>query len=330
MPFNGAGVYSPPGANFPAVANTLILSNDYNTVVNDIATALSGCMTKDGQTVLTANIPFNNFRLTGLAAGTARTDAAQVGQVQDSGLLLIGTIAGTANAVTGNLTPAITAYVSGQMYVFIPTSNNSGPTTIAINGLAAKNIYAGGLPSIGGELRTGIPVLLEYDGTQFNVLGSRTPMPVTTLNMQSTDVNSTGGGGACDLMTYTVKANTLNANNKCIRVTAFGKLANNANAKGLIFDWGSTHNAFGFVMGISNPYRWVCTIWIVRTSASNQRLFALLHEGTPSLGAGALPAMTEVTDTQTDTADIILKFNMTVSTTASDIVQEFMLTELMN
>lgn len=64
MPFNGAGVYSPPGADFPAVAGTLIESTKFNNVINDIATALSTCLTKDGQTTVTANIPGSNFALT--------------------------------------------------------------------------------------------------------------------------------------------------------------------------------------------------------------------------------------------------------------------------
>lgn len=64
MPFNGSGQYSPPGADFPAVANTLIQASKFNNIINDIATALSTAVTKDGQTVVTANIPFAGFALT--------------------------------------------------------------------------------------------------------------------------------------------------------------------------------------------------------------------------------------------------------------------------
>jgi hypothetical protein len=113
MPFNGAGVYSPPGANFPAVANTLILSNDYNTVVNDIATALSNCMTKDGQTVLTANIPMAGFRFTGLGAGAAVGDSATIGQAETftNKTLTAPTISNPS--VTGTLTAAGLVDLSG-------------------------------------------------------------------------------------------------------------------------------------------------------------------------------------------------------------------------
>lgn len=59
MPFNGAGVYTPPAADFPVVTLTTISSAHNNNTINDIATALSNCITKDGQTVLSADIPFS-------------------------------------------------------------------------------------------------------------------------------------------------------------------------------------------------------------------------------------------------------------------------------
>lgn len=64
MSFNGAGLYSPPATDFPAVAGTLIQATKFNNVINDIATGLSTCITKDGQQTLTANIPFNGFYAT--------------------------------------------------------------------------------------------------------------------------------------------------------------------------------------------------------------------------------------------------------------------------
>lgn len=64
MPYNGAGLYSPPAADFPAVSNTLIQATKFNNTVNDIATALSTAITKDGQTTVTANIPFSGFYAT--------------------------------------------------------------------------------------------------------------------------------------------------------------------------------------------------------------------------------------------------------------------------
>lgn len=82
MPFNGGGSFSPPGASFPAVANTLIEATKFNAVINDICTnGLSNVITKDGQTTITANIPMSGFKFTGLAAGTANGDSLRYEQL---------------------------------------------------------------------------------------------------------------------------------------------------------------------------------------------------------------------------------------------------------
>jgi hypothetical protein len=178
MPFNGSGAFAPPGADYPAVANTLIESTKRNNIDSDFSTGLSTCITKDGQTTVTANIPFAGYRLTGVGAATARTDAAQYAQVQNSAPLLIGTIAGT-NTITGVMTPTLTAYTSGQQFCFIPANTNTAATTINIDSLGAKNVFCEGAACAGGELRVSVPVIVEYDGTQFNIIGPTLTIPGT-------------------------------------------------------------------------------------------------------------------------------------------------------
>lgn len=58
MSYNGNGVYSPPSPEYPAVTNTTISSSDFNTIINDIAVALTNCLTKDGQSTASAKINF--------------------------------------------------------------------------------------------------------------------------------------------------------------------------------------------------------------------------------------------------------------------------------
>jgi hypothetical protein len=107
VPFNGAGVYSPNGADFPAVTQTVISSTKYNNVINDIATALSTCLTKDGQQTATANIPFGGFRATNVGitaiAGSVGTPAINVsdagtGLYRSAASELAVTVAGTQRA----------------------------------------------------------------------------------------------------------------------------------------------------------------------------------------------------------------------------------------
>lgn len=153
MARNGSGVYSPPATDFPAVASTLIESTKFNNVINDIGTALSGSIAADGQTTLTANIPMNSKKLTGLAAGSTATDSLHLGQAQAQAFAWCGTAGGTANALTIAPSPAITAYAAGQTFRFKSgASPNSGATTIAISGLATIAVQVNGAACTGGEI----------------------------------------------------------------------------------------------------------------------------------------------------------------------------------
>src|SRR5688500_4719939 len=108
MPFDGNGTYTPPTPEYPAVAGAVIYAASWNTVVEDIADALSGCITRDGQSPAQANIPMGGFRITGLAAGASNTDALAYGQVLNSALSLLSNFA-TAGAFGIGNSPSGTA-----------------------------------------------------------------------------------------------------------------------------------------------------------------------------------------------------------------------------
>lgn len=171
MPYNGSGSYSAPGANFPAVANTTILSADYNAVINDVATALSTCILKDGQQTVTADIPFNSNKLTGLAAGTALTDAASITQIIGETGVYVATVGGTADVITLTPSPAITAYAAGQRFVFIASGVNTTNVTVNISGLGAKAVTKSGtFALVAGDIPSSALVTIIYDGTQFQLM----------------------------------------------------------------------------------------------------------------------------------------------------------------
>jgi hypothetical protein len=82
MPYNGSGTYSLPAGN-PVVTGAAISSTTTNNTNSDIATALTNCMTRDGQSPPTENIPMGGNKLTGLASGTASGDALQYDQISE-------------------------------------------------------------------------------------------------------------------------------------------------------------------------------------------------------------------------------------------------------
>lgn len=68
MPFDGSGNYNPPSSpTFPAVGGQVISATYYNSVINDIATALSNTLTRDGQGKPSVNINWNAKNLSNVA-----------------------------------------------------------------------------------------------------------------------------------------------------------------------------------------------------------------------------------------------------------------------
>ncbi len=193
-----AGTYTLPAGN-PVVTATTITSTWANTTLSDIATALSTCVLKDGTQTITANIPMSNFKITGLGAGTLSTDAANINNVVNgTGSLLTG-VAGTNTITAGAL--ASFAYTNGQRVILVPAGTNTGATTLNITpsggvALGAKNIFAGNSALVGGELHASIPVMLMYDGTQFQALGPIFRQPTRSVLTTGTAATYTTPTGA--------------------------------------------------------------------------------------------------------------------------------------
>jgi hypothetical protein len=76
MPFNGSGTFSRLYNWVTDKANAVkITASRMDDEFDGIVTGLSNCLTRDGQSTPSQNIPFNNKRITGLGDATADTDA---------------------------------------------------------------------------------------------------------------------------------------------------------------------------------------------------------------------------------------------------------------
>ena len=101
--------------------------------------------------------------------------------IQNGSLVLVGTISGT-NTITGTTgVGAPTALTAGQWVLFVPGGPNTGPTTFNRDGLGAKNVFQAGAGLLGGEIATGVPVMMMYDGTQYNIIGITSSAIFTAL-----------------------------------------------------------------------------------------------------------------------------------------------------
>lgn len=114
MPRNGAGTFNLVNNTwFPAVNGVLATSTDWGTFISDVASALTQSVSSDGQTQMTGSLPMGNNKITGLAPGTANTDAAQFAQTTGR---LLGTQIFTATGVytpTAGTTKIIIDLVGG-------------------------------------------------------------------------------------------------------------------------------------------------------------------------------------------------------------------------
>jgi hypothetical protein len=80
------------------------------------------------------------------------------------------TVAGT-NTLTGLASPALAGYAAGAQYSFIAQNTNTAAVTIDIDTLGAKAITKFGTMALAaGDIQAGALTLIEYDGTQFQLL----------------------------------------------------------------------------------------------------------------------------------------------------------------
>jgi hypothetical protein len=139
MPFNGNGVHTRVHdwtADRDASVNISASRMDADT--DDISSSLSQCITKNGETTITANIPFANNKITGLGSGTADTDAANYGQVLDG-----SSRAGACRLTYTNATTLTLNRKNGDR-LCINGANEQIPSagvTLSNGGLSANTVY---------------------------------------------------------------------------------------------------------------------------------------------------------------------------------------------
>jgi len=147
MPFDGSGNYVVP-AGTQGVPGTVIDSTKYNTLLSDLQTALTLCVTRNGQSAATANLPMGGFKLTGLAAGLAAGDSLRWEQLFAQGAetaivsaatLDIGAVNSSFLRVTGSTGPITslgTNYNGPRFLRFIdtPTLTHNASTLILPTG----------------------------------------------------------------------------------------------------------------------------------------------------------------------------------------------------
>lgn len=103
------------------------------------------------------------------------TAASWFNDIDVAGYPVLSSVAGT-NTITATGPANYSLASTRAPLVLIPAVTNTSSVTLAITPsggsvLTAKNVFVNGAACAGGELRAGVPVIIEYDGAQFNAIG---------------------------------------------------------------------------------------------------------------------------------------------------------------
>lgn len=124
MPYNGTGNFSPPASPyFPTVPGTVIESGKFNYIITDIATGLSNCLTRDGQTRWAGHQRASGFRLQGLGDGLDPSDAVTKQQLDEKLDANGGEILGNLSIAPTSGEAKVTVTYPGGSYVKLYTDN---------------------------------------------------------------------------------------------------------------------------------------------------------------------------------------------------------------
>jgi hypothetical protein len=128
----------------------------------------------------------------GTGAPLAATPDVNATSVQNS-VWIYKTSTGSSNAYVLTLTPAVTAYVAGQCFIFNANFTNTSAATINVNGLGAKAIKKlNDQDLVSGDIESGQTVQIVYDGTNFQMVSQLAQaVPTDKLTVSSGVANTT-------------------------------------------------------------------------------------------------------------------------------------------
>ncbi len=159
MPRNGSGTYS--RAVTPPVNGDVADADLFNDEMDDIATALSNSLAKNGETVPTANLPMGGFKHTGMGEGSATGDSVTYEQIKT----IVTT--GSANAYVLTSGSSLAAYADGQTFRFRANFSNTASATINVDTLGAKTFKKkdGATNLASGDIQSGGVYSCAYNST---------------------------------------------------------------------------------------------------------------------------------------------------------------------
>mgnify|MGYP001249956246 CR=1 FL=1 len=187
MPDDVSGNYSLPPSYFVQDGDT-VLPEQHNPPFEDVASAMSNRIHKDGRTLWTGNQNANGHKITGLANGVALTDAANVGQA-----VAASTPIGSVVDYAGITAPTNWLFCYGQaisrttyaaLFAVIGTAWGAGNGTTTFNLPDCRGRAAIGKDDMGGTAANRITTAgAGFDGSTIAAAGGTQTHTLTTAQI---------------------------------------------------------------------------------------------------------------------------------------------------
>jgi hypothetical protein len=127
----------------------------------------------------------------------ARTSAGGIQEIEiQNSTHTFAADAGGSDDYAISLTPAVTAYVTGQRFAFKANTANTGAATLNVNGLGAKTIVKHSSATLASnDIKAGSIVEVLYDGTNFQMVSMLSQAPAGSGDMQAATYDALGIAG---------------------------------------------------------------------------------------------------------------------------------------
>jgi hypothetical protein len=193
---NGSGSYSLPVNTWnPATNGVSASAADWQSLINDVASALTASLAADGQTPMTGNLAMGNNRLTGLGAGTATGQSVRWEQLFSQGVE-----ADIASATTTDIGAQNTNFlrVTGTTTITGFGTNYNGPrflrfagAVLLTHGSALILPTAANITTAAGDLAIAIPKATTGTADGWIVLYQKASgLPTSTTGLAASGANT--------------------------------------------------------------------------------------------------------------------------------------------
>lgn len=185
---SGPDVFAQQQAGGVAPTATLL-----DTEAQDMATALSLALYRDGQAAATAALPMGGFNHTNVGVATALTHYARASQVQDNSLRYAA--ASGTDTITATFSPAPASYTNGAIYYIKIANTNTGAVTVNYNSIGARDLVRfDGSACLAGDLVAGHIAATIYFSAADDFYLINPCRPHNRNNIYGTARNAAGNG----------------------------------------------------------------------------------------------------------------------------------------